>query len=880
MKNKIITLLFVILAGVELMNAERTKIGDLYYNDTVRISIIPPYTFRYDTIVFVVSSPEDDKYSGDIIIPATVEWKGHTHDVSDIADNAFSGCTGITSVTIGDNVKGIGFHAFSGCTGLTSIIIPENVITIGDHAFSQCTGLPIINNIRYADTYLIEAVDVSLSTYTIQEGTKWIGGFAFKNCTNLTSITIPNSVKDIGASAFCDCLNLTSITIPDDVISIGDMAFNHCPKLVSVSIGNHVTSIGNLAFADCFGLTSITIPNSVINLGFSIFENCTNLVSVSIGNQITTIEAGTFYLCSSLTSVTIPDNVTSIGDNAFGRCTSLTSITIPNSVTYIETSAFRGCSSLNSIIVENGNPVYDSRENCNAIIETASNTLMITCRNTIIPNSVTCIGNNAYHSCSYLTSFIIPNFITSIGNSAFSDCSNMTSIIIPTNVTTIGYGAFSGCSSLSSVTCESEIPIPINSDYCFNGIPDDATLYVPVDGLEVYKESAWQSWFNNIVGMCTVTFIDTEGNIQDVQTVMYDSAAIAPAITTDHFGYTASWDADLSHITSNLTVHVQFTRDAINGLYYLYNLEQQTAILDREGDSYKNLNAVSVPNIITYRNTEFSVTSIADSAFAGCDRLKEVTVANSVEQINNNAFDNCTDLERLTLGAGLRGISDYAFNGCKRLEEITVYAERVPDLTEYSFSNVGRKEYIIAYVPETRLNAYQKDELWSEFDLRIKSADVVDEPIDDVIVDPDDNEVTLTWPTDNNADSYTIVITKNGEVICTLIFNANGQLIGIAFAPGRDGHSHAPAARMANGGMQFTVTGLDIATRYNFTITTKDAMSNILAEYTGSFGTTGAAESIVQISNGQQATSKLLRDGQILILRGNKTYTVTGQEVK
>ena len=362
------------------------------------------------------------------------------------------------------------------------------VTCIREYAFSHCS---------------------SLTSITIPFSVTRIGKYAFSNCRDLTSIEIPSSVTLIGYQAFYGCIHLATVTINSNAIlslsyssasNIGNIFGSQVTKYI---LGEGVTSIGNVAFLGCSGLTSVVIPNSVTNIGVSAFSGCSGLTSIEIPNSVTSIEDFVFYGCSGLTSVVIPNSVTSIGRYAFSDCSGLTSVVIPNSVTSIGLKAFSGCSGLTSIVVESGNSVYDSRNDCNAIIETASNTLLAGFKNTKIPSSVTSIGDFAFFDCSGLTSVVIPNSVTSIGIYAFSGCSGLTSIEIPNSVTSIGDYAFSDCSGLTSI----EIPNSVTSieTYVFRGCSGLTSIEIHSGVTSIRSEA-----FSGCSGLTSITSYITD----------------------------------------------------------------------------------------------------------------------------------------------------------------------------------------------------------------------------------------------------------------------------------------------------------------------------------------------------------------------------------
>lgn len=463
-----------------IASAYTFEIDGIYYNMKV--------TGTTKTAEVTYRDNNYNSYSGSVTIPTSITYSGETYSVTSIDWYAFYGCTGLTSIEIPSSVTIIGSYAFYSCTGLTSIEIPNSVTFIGDRAFSGCSGLTSIeipNSVTSIGWYTFQGC-TGLTSIEIPNSVTSIGSYAFYGCTGLTSIEISNSVTTIEKYALYGCSGLTSIKIPNSVTKIGSYAFAGCTGLTSVHITdlsawckisfnyqesnplwyakhlylndeevinlvipNGVTRISGYAFCGCSSMASIEIPNSVTWIGNGAFFDCSGLASIEIPNSVTSIGSWAFHNCSGLTSLVIGNNVTNIGTEAFSGCTSILSLHIPQGTNFIDESAFLNCTGLESIVVDSGNPKYDSRNNCNAIIETATNKLIVGSRNTIIPQSVTDYGQYGLANCVKLT---LPEGIEEIPTLYY--CKVLESITIPNSIKKIFDTSFNGCSSLKTIIIE------------------------------------------------------------------------------------------------------------------------------------------------------------------------------------------------------------------------------------------------------------------------------------------------------------------------------------------------------------------------------------------------------------------------------------------
>ncbi len=663
------------------------------------------YTFNsYDKTATVTYRDQNfNSYTGEVVIPASVEYNDEEYAVTSIGGEAFRSCSSLTAVRIPNSVKSIEQHAFRGCSGLISIVIPDGVTSIQHCTFWDCS---------------------SLSSVTLPNSIKSIESYAFWYCRSLTAITIPDGVTSVQYQTFEGCSGLTSIVIPDGVTSIGSSAFNGCSSLSSVVLPKNLISIGESAFNGNSSLTSITLPSTVNSIGAYAFSSSSSLSVTVLGETPASLGSNTFHentifyvpnvdtykaawtgykFIVPFNGVSASVSISALADKSalqqklgLDSLKKITSLTISGTINSYDIMMMRNqMPNLLDIDLSEASIVandyeytkgyHSKKDTLTAYSFTGTGTHI---RKAILPNTVTCIEQNVFNT-PYLQEVVLPEGLLTIGEKTFYGCTALRSINLPESLTSIGGSAFQGA-GLTAVT------IPANVQTI--GEKAFAGRY---EGSADYYYYAYYAYNSNYYQQTSYYSPYSGGSLQSV-TIPADSK-----LTT-----ISAWAFAGNRGLKKISILGDSIRSIQVGAFCYCRLD--TLILP---PNLTELNTLSFGyctglKFIAMPNT---LTEVADNAFVGCTSLDNIQFPKKLTKIGHHAFADCTNLRNVDIPGLVTDIEEYAFKDCN-VKSIYSYLFDPFTIGQNTFSAYANANAVL-YIPnlEDTEMKYLYDTQWSQF---------------------------------------------------------------------------------------------------------------------------------------------------------------------
>ncbi len=894
-------------AGTHQATVTRPLSGDPVYTGAIAIPSEVTYASEPYTVVAIEAQAFTSSKATSVSIPASVtSIKANSFMDSntlaaitvDPANTEFSSQNGVlfnkiktmlvcfpkaagTKYTVPNGVTIIGTSAFAS-SNLTEVILPATITTLYPSAFAnsykltkivcQAEAVPTVNTYAFNNVPATAEVRVPLYYAALYAGSK-----GWKDLTVVTSIDTLIGGINYNLDAFTREAKV--IKLPNGAKYTGELTL---PKYIEFEGGEfNVTTIGQEAFLECTGLTAIDLPQS-----------------------LRIIESGAFT-SSGLKEIIIPDGVETIRNDAFSTCKSAKKLDIPTTTTFIDNDAFYDCTALEQIIcrrlttpsigalgafngVTKSIPVYVMDESVSIYTSTSPWKSFTNIRSTksveidglnydlhvvaamaevadnatyagpavVIPGyvkddgyeyAVTALQNYAFQLNTNITSVKIAEGISTIGDRVFDKCYNITSILLPSTLSSIGVSSFASINHLTSITCRATYP-PSAGDDAFTGTPATATLYVPAAGKTDYTVTgcAWSHF-----------------------TTCSDMPTTAEAV--------------------------------VNGINYRFDLENFTATVIALPSPNKYSGKVNVPATVVYDYDTYYVTAVGNFAFAQCNDLTAITLPEGVMSIGNYAFSEALFLEEVNLPSTLVSFGNYVFNGCAEIKKIILPASTMPIVGTDIFQNVNTATMYL-YVPYASLSTYKANAPWSGFKVRDLNELVTSVALDSSIPwQPELIPVGFVWNFDaatNVAKSITLVDSKAPyrvpESMCN-IYKWNGSTYAII-------PKSTEGTALTEGSYKICLQvyiGVPEGNTYRFpyedegdiSVTVAGKTWSIFSRYVGEGFShifimspefkIGTATDVDQTTNDlRPMTNKVLRNGQVLIIRDGRTYNILGAEVE